>query len=391
MARYSTAAAGQPEARKVQPRLVNPIPLPTPTFTIFSTEFLNPFSYIKPPVHNPFKSFEGPFPRRNPLFPTHPTTPPPVKKILNSMEDVERRINRAVEAALERQAARFTELLVINNKRAGGAEADSLQREEIEKSFEPALAALNEQRRLVYAENGFTAPEDYSSVNQGRGFIQDRQPFYERAEHIDAEHIGFLNPAPTTGKWDGKITDDSNDYLSFMVWLDHLKMILDQKDSLAWKHAVLDTASLQCMKGYALAWYSALMPDQQTALRRSIDLSEWWKLGRVMVKNSPYARQAALNRKREFGETMLIYGWRKLAMLNEAYGRDRAVVDTISDIKEGLSLNDQVMIRTDLSANPSVQALFEEFTSFDLIRSPMFAKATCTEDGYGNSRNQGCF
>jgi hypothetical protein len=159
-------------------------------------------------------------------------------------------------------------------------------------------------------------------------------------------------------------------YVSFKGWLDHVEAVLCQKDTPQWKKAVLDCAALSCLRGRALDWWNALSYDQQRNLRDDHTLTQWRELGRPLFRNAALTRREARDRRRQRGETLSEYAWKKLAMLNEAYGRNRPVADVIADIKEGMSIADQEKITTDLQKCPTMTRFLEELERLDSIRGP---------------------
>jgi hypothetical protein len=159
-------------------------------------------------------------------------------------------------------------------------------------------------------------------------------------------------------------------YVSFKGWLDHVEAMLCQKDTPQWKKAVLDCAALSCLRGRALDWWNALSYDQQRNLRDDHTLTQWRELGRPLFRNAALTRREVRDRRRQRGETLSEYAWKKLAMLNEAYGRNRPVADVIADIKEGMSIADQEKITTDLQKCPTMTRFLEELERLDSIRGP---------------------
>jgi hypothetical protein len=177
-----------------------------------------------------------------------------------------------------------------------------------------------------------------------------------KAENPKSDLIGIVNPLPSHKDWTGQSVDANGQWLSFSKWLGHLKQVLDQKESVVWKRAVLDVASLTCLRGRALDWWHALLPQQQTALREDFTLEMWNTLGKALHRNEQILRKEARDRKRQFGESLSEYAWKKLAMLQEAFGRNREAADLIADIKDGLTPADQEAIRSDLHSTPTVTA-----------------------------------
>jgi hypothetical protein len=89
-----------------------------------------------------------------------------------------------------------------------------------------------------------------------------------------------------------------------------------------------------------------------------------------LFRNAALTRREARDRKRQQGKTLSEFAWRKLAMLNEAYGRNRPILDVIVDIKEGMSIADQEKITTGLQRNPPMTRFMEELERLDSIRGP---------------------
>jgi hypothetical protein len=179
-------------------------------------------------------------------------------------------------------------------------------------------------------------------------------------------------------RWDGQITDGTNTYVFFVGWLDHLQQVLEQKLTHQWKVtvAVLDTATLSCLRGRALAWYNSMTSTQKRQLRTDIDLQYWQEWGRPLCRNSSVAQADARDRKRCPGETVTEYSWTKLAMLNEAYRSQRPATDIIRDIKDGLTPSDQEKIRVDLDTRPSVSQLLAEMERMDTPCGSTFQTST---------------
>jgi hypothetical protein len=113
-------------------------------------------------------------------------------------------------------------------------------------------------------------------------------------------------------------------------------------------------------------------------------------LGKPLFRNEALTRKEARDRKRQHGETLSEYAWRKLAMLNEAYGRNRPVLDVISDIKEGMSIGDQEKITADLHKSPSISRFLEEVARLDTIRGPMFKEAMTAGKARYNTATDKC-
>jgi hypothetical protein len=185
-----------------------------------------------------------------------------------------------------------------------------------------------------------------------------------------------MTPMAPHARWDGQITDGTNTYVSYAGWLDHLQQVLEQNPTQQWKVAVLNTATLSCLRGRALSLYNSMTVDQWKQLRTDVELRYWQEWGRPLCRNSAVARAEARDRKRGPGETLTEYSWTKLAMLNEAYGSQRPAIDIIRDIKDGLTPSDQEKIRTDLETKPSVARLVAEMERMDTIRGSTFQTST---------------
>jgi hypothetical protein len=168
-------------------------------------------------------------------------------------------------------------------------------------------------------------------------------------------------------------------YVSFAGWLDHLQQVLEQKPTQQWNVAVLDTATLSCLRGRAIAWYNSMTSDQKRQLRTDIDIRYWQEWGRPLCRNSSVARAEARDRKRRPSETLTEYSWTKLAMLNEAYGSQRPSTDIIRVIKDGLTPSNQEKIRADLDTRPSVAQLLAEMERMDTIRGLTFQISTAPQ------------
>lgn len=211
------------------------------------------------------------------------------------------------------------------------------------------------------------------SEAQPRG-VQNHGGAEERAEYAKPELVGLLNPIPAHQEWNGQATDDKGTYVSFTAWMTHLEAVLRQKNNNRWKDAVLDTATLQCLKGHALHWWNALSAAEQEQLRRDYTLNHWRDLGAKMTRRTYVGRKEALGRKRRPGETLVEYAYAKHEMLKDAF-EDRRVEDLIMDIRDGLSTSDQLILRHDLGRRPSVQRLIDEFMRIDEIRAEEFRAA----------------
>jgi hypothetical protein len=83
------------------------------------------------------------------------------------------------------------------------------------------------------------------------------------------------------------------------------------------------------------------------------------------------------------------YAWKKLAMLNEAYGRERPTLDVIANIKEGLSVSDQEKFTTDLQRNPNLTRFMEELARLDSIRGPQFKDSMSAAQPYRGRQDRG--
>jgi hypothetical protein len=244
------------------------------------------------------------------------------------------------------------------------------QLEEERLAFEADQKAKYEAAGLGYADEKDTYGEQRSEYERPRKeYSQDLKP-----EHVKVEQVGLIQPLPPHAEWTGQIVDNGNSllYVSFKGWLDHVEAVLSQKDTPQWKKAVLDCAALSCLRGRALDWWNALSHDQQRNLRDDHTLTQWRELGRPLFRNAALTRREARDRRRQRGETLSEYAWKKLAMLNEAYGRNRPVGDVIADIKEGMSIADQEKITTDLQKCPTMTRFLEELERLDSIRGPQF-------------------
>ena len=254
------------------------------------------------------------------------------------------------------------------------AEQDGQQRHDIEAERIRRTTAREEELREWAERNNRT----YRPAARGppNGFY-DYPPREERPEHIKPELIGYLDPIATHLPWDGSPTapDKPNTYISFAAWLSHVKAVLSQKPSIPYKRAVLDTASLHCLRGAALEWWTALDDNQQQALREDVELNLWPVVGGRLSKRNHAGRKDAMNRKRQVGETLVTYATVKLRMLKEAFPADREVRDVIKDIRDGLSVQDQLAIREDMSSWPTIPRLMEELQRMDEIKAEEFRTA----------------
>jgi hypothetical protein len=249
--------------------------------------------------------------------------------------------------------------------------------EQLEEERLQKLSALEAELKDKYEAAGFAYDQTSPSEHQAHSSAPEAGRQEPRAEHVKVSQIGLVQPLPAHAEWTGQAHQDGDNstYVSFKAWLDHLQAVLEQKDTRQWKSAVLDCAALSCLRGRALDWWNACSPSQQWNLRHDFTLEQWRNLGKPLFRNQTLTRKEARDRKRQHGETLSDYAWRKLAMLNEAYGRERPVLDVISDIKEGMSIADQEKIITDLQKSPSMSRFLEELARLDSIRGPMFKEA----------------
>jgi hypothetical protein len=269
------------------------------------------------------------------------------------------------------------------------------RRQALEAKRQQRLAAVEAELRAEFEEAGleYAASVSASDVQQEYEEFRDReQPRRDRytterreygtvqewkSENVKVEHVGLIKPLPPHAEWTGQILEQGSStvYVSFKGWLDHVEAVLSQKDTIQWKKAVLDCATLSCLRGRALDWWNALSPAQQWNLRNDYTLVQWRELAKPLFRNATLTRREARDRKRQRGETLSDYAWKKLAMLNEAYGRERPTLDVIADIKEGLSVSDQEKITTDLQRNPNLTRFMEELARLDSIRGPQFKES----------------
>ena len=202
-----------------------------------------------------------------------------------------------------------------------------------------------------------------------------RQGGNDRAEYVKPEMVGLVNPIPAHQEWNGEPTDDKGTYISFNAWLDHLEAVLSPKTTPQYKQAVMDTAILQCLKGHALAWWNALSPEQKLNLRRDFTLQQWRGLGAKLTRRCHTGRNDALARKRRVGETLVQYAYAKNEMLRDAF-ENISTQDTVDYIRDGLSTNDQLLVRSTLAGRPTVQNLLDELSRIDQIRAQDFRTIT---------------
>jgi hypothetical protein len=129
---------------------------------------------------------------------------------------------------------------------------------ELDKAREDELNEMMARHRLFYEEAGLEVPDALLAATSNRNTFQqndygrqtDKEP---KAEYVKPSVVGYLDPMAPHARWDGQITDGTNTYVSFAGWLDHLQQVLEQKPTQQWKVAVLDTATLSCLRGRALA------------------------------------------------------------------------------------------------------------------------------------------
>jgi hypothetical protein len=276
------------------------------------------------------------------------------------------------EAARDREMAELKATIAALAARPAGGQQTAAERAKAE-----ALAALEaEKLQKMRALEDELKPK-YEAAGLSFTPLADIRPptAAEKAENPKTDLIGILNPLPSHVKWTGQSMDANGHYLSFSVWLRHVKQVLDQKESVVWKKAVLDMASLTCLRGRALDWWLGMSSQQQDDLREDFSLELWDTLGKALHRNEQTLRKEARDRKRQFGKTLAEYAWKKTAILQEAFGRNRDVADLIADIKEGLSPTDQEAIRADLQATPTLNKLMTELVRLDTIRGPKFNAA----------------
>jgi plasmid maintenance system killer protein len=252
--------------------------------------------------------------------------------------------------------------------------------QQLEEERIQSLAAVEAELKMKYEAAGFEYDQPPNRTQRTNRHEAPEHTYTDRdarTEHVKVSQIGFVQPLPAHAEWTGQAhaEGDNSTYVSFKAWLDHLQAVLEQKESTQWKRAVLDCASLSCLKGRALDWWHACSPAQQWSLRHDYTLDQWRTLGKPLFRNEALTRKEARDRKRQHGETLSEYAWRKLAMLNEAYGRNRPVLDVISDIKEGMLIGDQEKITADLHKSPAISRFLEEVARLDTIRGPMFKEA----------------
>lgn len=192
-----------------------------------------------------------------------------------------------------------------------------------------------------------------------------------KAEYAKPELIGYLDPIAAHLPWDGSptATDRQNTYISFNAWLTHLSAVIGQKHAMEYNRAVLDTASLHCLRGIALEWWMALDENEQEILRNDTELVHWARMGARLSKRIHAGRREAIARKRRPGETLVGYATAKLRMLRESFPKDREVRDTIKDIRDGLSVQDQIAIREDMQPFPQSARLMEELQRLGEIKA----------------------
>jgi hypothetical protein len=262
-----------------------------------------------------------------------------------------------------------------------------LQRDAIFRQLEEERLQKEAELKAKYEAAGFEYNRPQSTDNSD-GYHTSRT--HDRSEHVKIEQVRIVQPLAAHAEWTGQAHESNNSsvWVSFKAWLQHLEAVLSQKDTITWKRAVLDCASLSCLRGRALDWWNALSAQQQQSLRHDYDLHQWYSIGKPLFRNATLSRKEARDRKRLQGEKLSEYAWKKLAMLNEAYGRERPAEDVISDIKEGLSYSDQERVRTDLDKHPTVTRLMAELERLDSIRGPKFKETMSQGRGSKYDRTQ---
>jgi hypothetical protein len=277
--------------------------------------------------------------------------------------------------ANEKRDAALDNLCDTLTKTAARARDDNTEqdkRDAIFRQLEEERLLKEAELKAKYAAAGF----EYNTpqgTNNSDGDHNSRTN--DKSEHVKIEQVGIVQPLASHAEWTGQAHDSNNNsvWVSFKAWLQHLEAVLSQKDTIALKRAVLDCASLSCLRaGRALDWWNALSAQQQQSLRHDCDLHQWYSIGKPLFTNATLSRKEGRDRKRLHSETLSEYAWKKLAMLNEACGRERPAEDVISDIKEGLSYSDQERIRTDLDKHPTITRLMAELERLDSIRGPKF-------------------
>jgi hypothetical protein len=256
--------------------------------------------------------------------------------------------------------------------------AKAAARAALEVERQQEMAELEERLKLKWEAAGLSyAPLTRAPQTDG-----------SKSENPKADLVGILDPLPSHKEWTGQSVDANGHYLSFSKWLNHVRQVLAQKNTDVWKRAVLDVASLTCLRGRALDWWHALLPQQQAALREDFTLEMWDTLGKALHRNEQILRKEARDRKRQFGESLTEYAWKKTAMLQEAFGRNREAADVIADIKEGLTPADQEAIRSDLHSTPTLGKFMEELVRLDKIRGPRLKAALAGEQSRSPSSSR---
>lgn len=181
----------------------------------------------------------------------------------------------------------------------------AIKQAQINKSYNEKLAQLKAERELQLREAGLP-----SNVNIPPDNIQERRPtiLNDKPEMVKPEYVGYVDPLASNETWSGETVNEKGVYISWTAWLDHLESVIEQKELIIWKKAVLDTAALACLRGKAFLWYSAFTPENKRILRTNVTLQYWQSQSKALRRNPTLRRSEAMTRKRKFGETLSQYG-----------------------------------------------------------------------------------
>jgi hypothetical protein len=301
----------------------------------------------------------------------------PWDTVLQLFQTVITKMEATTQLLMDRQDAldeKLTTILELLQQKQAGSDADKAKADakvRLEAEKRTKMLELENELRTKYADAGIAA--DFTPFAAADDATAQRSS--ERAEIPKAEQVGILNPLPAHKEWTGQAVDAHGHWISFSKWLLHLEAVMAQKQSITWKRACLDVAALTCLRGRALDWWHSLQQDQQRQLREDTTLVLWDTLGKALHRNEQILKKEARDRKRMFGETLSEYAWKKLAMLQEAFGNNRTAGDVISDIKDGLTSADQEIIQSDLHKKPSIGRFMDELARLDKIRGPRYKSA----------------
>jgi hypothetical protein len=204
------------------------------------------------------------------------TKPDMTSKKIEALEEMLKQMiaNDKRDAQNARRDAALAILLARTAPRAATAADD--EREPSDTIFQQLgeeriqkLAAVEDELREKYEAAGFNyrrlkEPPTMSGYREKghepsyrQSEMENPQPDYNhdaKPEHVKVEQVGLVQPLASHAEWTGQIVDTGNSllYVSFKGWLDHLEAVLSQKETSQWKKAVLDCATLFCLRGRAL-------------------------------------------------------------------------------------------------------------------------------------------